>query len=109
MSNVESNDVWPGKMPSDWQRSRLRNVAALSPGYSATVPASDEQCTVVPMELLSGDGAIDATNQQPFVRQKLNKGLSPFDIKGRAVMPHPVRLHARLEGIPKLLGRFNLL
>jgi restriction endonuclease S subunit len=77
MSAVESNDVWLGKMPSDWQRSRLRNVAALSPGYSATVPASDEQCTVVPMELLSGDGAIDVTNQQPL--DEVTSGLTLFE------------------------------
>jgi type I restriction enzyme S subunit len=65
MSVVESNDIWLGKMPNDWQRNRIRNVAALSPGYSSTVPAPDEPCTVVPMELLSDDGSIDVTNQQP--------------------------------------------
>ena len=77
MSTVESNDVWLGKMPSDWQRSRLRNMAALSPGYSATVPTSDEPCTVVPMELLSGDGAIDVTNQQPL--DEITSGLTLFE------------------------------
>ena len=77
MSTVESNDIWLGKMPSDWQRSRLRNVAALSPGYSATVPVSDEPCTVVPMELLSGDGAIDVTNQQPL--DEITSGLTLFE------------------------------
>ncbi|MBI1817106.1 MAG: restriction endonuclease subunit S [Deltaproteobacteria bacterium] len=77
MSAVESNDAWLGKMPSDWQRSRLRNVAALSPGYSATVPASDEACTVAPMELLSDDGAIDVTNQQPL--DEVTSGLTLFE------------------------------
>jgi len=66
MSAGASNDVWLDEMPSDWQRSRIRNVATLSSGYSATVPAPDEPCTVVPMELLSGDGAIDVSNQQPL-------------------------------------------
>lgn len=77
MSAAESNDVWLGKMPSDWQRSRLRNVAEFSPGYFATVPASDEPCTVVPMELLSGDGAIDVTNQQPL--GEVTSGLTLFE------------------------------
>ena len=60
------DDLWLDKMPSDWQRSRIRNVAVLSPSYSQTRPASDELCTVVPMELLSDDGAIDVSNQQPL-------------------------------------------
>lgn len=77
MSVVESNDVWLSKMPSDWQRSRIRNVAVLSPDYSATVPASDEPCTVVPMELLSDDGVIDVTNQQPF--EDISSGLTLFE------------------------------
>ncbi len=77
MSAVESNNVWLAKMPSDWQRNRIRNVAALSPSYSETVPASDEPCTVVPMELLSGDGAIDVTNQQPL--DEVTSGLTLFE------------------------------
>jgi len=77
MSAVESNDVWLGKIPCDWQRSRIRNVAALSPSYSATVPTSDESCTVVPMEFLSDDGAIDVTNQQPL--DEVTSGLTLFE------------------------------
>ena len=77
MSIVEPNDVWLSKMPGDWQRSRIRNVAVLSPGYSATVPASDEPCTVVPMELLSGDGTIDVTNQMPL--EEISAGLPLFE------------------------------
>jgi type I restriction enzyme S subunit len=77
MSAVESNDVWLGKMPYDWQRSRIRNVAALSPSYSATVPTTDELCTVVPMESLSDDGAIDVTNQQPL--DDVTSGLTLFE------------------------------
>jgi type I restriction enzyme S subunit len=77
MSVVESNDIWLGKMPNDWQRNRIRNVAALSPGYSSTVPAPDEPCTVVPMELLSDDGSIDVTNQQPL--DEVTSGLTLFE------------------------------
>lgn len=77
MTTVESNDVWLHEKPRDWQRSRIRNVVALSPSYSATAPASDEPCTVVPMELLSGDGAIDASNQQPL--DGVTSGLTLFE------------------------------
>ncbi len=77
MSAVAPNDVWLDKMPSDWRRSRIRNVATLSPGNSATVPTSDELCTLVPMELLSDDGAIDVTNQQPF--EDVSSGLTLFE------------------------------
>ena len=60
------NDLWLDEIPSDWRRSRIRNVATLSPNYSETTHASDELCTVVPMELISIDGAIDASNQEPL-------------------------------------------
>ncbi len=77
MNPSVSNEPWVGKMPSDWQRSRIRNVATLSPTYSAAVPASDEPCTVVPMELLSADGTIDVTNQQPL--EDISTGLTLFE------------------------------
>ena len=77
MSAVVSNDVWLGKMPSDWQRSRIRNVAILSPSYSAKAPTLDEPCTVVPMELLSADDTIEVTNQQPF--EDVAPGLTLFE------------------------------
>ncbi|MEI6176756.1 MAG: restriction endonuclease subunit S [Verrucomicrobiota bacterium] len=64
-------------MPSDWKRSRIRNVATLSPNYSQTQPASGEPCTVVPMELLSNDGAIDVSNQQPI--EEISTGLPLFE------------------------------
>lgn len=64
MIAVQLDDLWPARMPSDWSRSRIRNVAALSPNYSAARPAPDEPCTVVPMDLLSDDGTIDVSDQQ---------------------------------------------
>jgi len=77
MSRAVSNEPWLGKMPSDWQHSRIRNVAELSPNYSARVPPPDEPCTVVPMELLSADGTIDVTNQQPLM--DISTGLTLFE------------------------------
>lgn len=77
MSAVEPNDIWLDIMPPDWQRSRIRNVAALSPSYSTTIPTPDELCTVVPMELLSDSGDLDSTNQQSF--EEVNAGLTLFE------------------------------
>jgi type I restriction enzyme, S subunit len=61
---VESNERWLGKVPGEWKRSRIRNEAKLSPGYSSNPPRGDEACTVLPMDLVSDDGAIDVSNQQ---------------------------------------------
>ena len=77
MSTMPTIDLWLDRMPSDWRRSRIRNLAALSPNYSSTRPASDEMCTVVPMELLSDDGAIDLSNQQPL--EDISTGLPLFE------------------------------
>jgi len=71
------DDLWLGRMPSNWKRSRIRNVATLSPNCSQTRPISDESCTVVPMELLSNDGVIDITNQQPI--EDISSGLPLFE------------------------------
>jgi type I restriction enzyme S subunit len=77
MIAAESSELWLGEMPSDWLRSRIRNVVRFSPNYSGTVPVPDEQCTVVPMDLLSADGVIDVTNQQPFA--DVASGLTLFE------------------------------
>jgi type I restriction enzyme S subunit len=74
---VESNEPWLGKVPADWTRSRIRNVATLSPGYSGKPPGKDERCAVVPMESLSTDGRIDVTDQQPF--EEITPGLTLFE------------------------------
>lgn len=71
------DDLWLDRMPSDWKRSRIRNVAALSPSYSQTQPAFDELCTVVPMEMLSSDGVVDVSNQQPL--EDISTGLPLFE------------------------------
>jgi type I restriction enzyme S subunit len=77
MSPVATNDLWLDKMPIDWRRSRIRDVATLSPTYSQTRPAPDEPCTVVPMEMLSDDGSIDVSNQQTL--EEVTSGLTLFE------------------------------
>jgi len=77
MNAGPTNDLWLGKMPPDWQRGRIRNVASLSPDYSETSPASDEPCTVVPMDLLSDVGSLDVSNQLPL--EEVASGLPLFE------------------------------
>lgn len=77
MNTGALDDIWLDRMPSDWKRSRIRNVAALSPNYSQLAPASDELCTVVPMEALSADGLIEVTEQQPL--EEISTGLPLFE------------------------------
>ncbi len=77
MKYISSNEPWLGDVPADWTRTRIRNVAKLSPGYSGTVPTADDLCTVVPMELLSEYGTVDVSNQQVF--QDVASGLPLFE------------------------------
>ena len=77
MTFVESHEPWLGKVPADWSRSRIRNVSALSPGYSLQPPGRDEICTVIPMEKLSEAGLIDVSNQQAF--NEIQSGLTLFE------------------------------
>ncbi len=77
MTLVESNEPWLGKVPVDWTGTRIRNLASLSPGYSGSPPAPDEICTVVPMESLSSDGALDVTDQQQL--EDITSGLTLFE------------------------------
>lgn len=77
MTLVDSNAPWLGQVSADWIRSRIRNVAALSPSYSDTPPTGDEPCTIVPMELLSEDGKIDVSNQQSV--EGAQSGLTLFE------------------------------
>ena len=75
--SLVANDIWLGEMPCDWQRSRIRNVTKLSPSYSCAAPTLDELCTVVPMELLSADGTVDASSQLPL--SDISSGLTLFE------------------------------
>lgn len=77
MNVIPPESAWLGRPPEDWQRTRVRNVAKLSPGYSGPAPSADEACTVVPMELLSEDGALETTNVQPF--EEIASGLTLFE------------------------------
>ncbi len=77
MMLVEPSESWLGQVPADWNRSRIRNVAELSPGYSGMPPTLDEFCTIVPMEQLSEDGIIDVSNQQSM--EEVQSGLTLFE------------------------------
>lgn len=73
----QANEPWLGVLPADWTSSRIRNIAALSPGYSDGAPLSDELCAVVPMEFVSADGKIDGSSLQAF--EDISSGLTIFE------------------------------
>lgn len=77
MNLVAANEPWLGQVPGDWKRSRIRNEAVLSPGFSSTAPSPNEICAVVPMELLSTDGSIDFSNQ--LLIEDVSSGLTLFE------------------------------
>jgi type I restriction enzyme S subunit len=77
MNIAEPKKSWLGNPPEEWKVSRIRNVATLSPGYSAKTPKPDELSTVVPMELLSESGTIDVSNQEIF--KDISAGLTLFE------------------------------
>jgi len=74
---VEAKEPWLGRVPAEWSRSRIRNVADLSPSFSDGVPTVNETCTVVPMELLSDLGVIDSSNALPC--EEVMSGLTLFE------------------------------
>jgi type I restriction enzyme S subunit len=76
LSVTESSDLWP-EAPQDWKRSRIRNVAVLSPTYSSGTPAPEETCAVIPMEAVTVDGSIDTSNQESF--GEISSGLTLFE------------------------------
>jgi len=77
MNLVQANEPWLSSVPAKWPSSRIRNIAQLSPGYSASPPKPNEACAVVPMELLSETGAIDSTELQAF--EDITAGLTLFE------------------------------
>jgi type I restriction enzyme S subunit len=77
MTLVDSNEPWLGKVPSEWTRTRIRNIAKLSPPYSGDPPSPAEACTIVPMESLSESGVIDTGNQLPY--EDIQSGLTLFE------------------------------
>ena len=77
MTLVDSGEPWLRNVPSDWTRTRIRNIALLSPGFSGTPPPPAEIVTIVPMDCLSETGAIDVANQQCV--EDVQSGLTLFE------------------------------
>ena len=77
MTLVDSGEPWLGMVPSDWIRTRIRNIVAMSPGYSVAAPLSTEAVTIVPMECVSETGLLDISKQQLF--EDVQGGLTLFE------------------------------
>lgn len=72
--NVEP---WLEKNAIDWKKSRIKNVAELSPNFSEKSPDVNELCSVVPMESVSEFGKINVASVQPF--EDISSGLTLFE------------------------------
>jgi hypothetical protein len=59
---IQANEPWLGAVPADWTSSRIRNIAALSPGYSDGSPLSEELCAI----LLYAEGYRPEKNLQHY-------------------------------------------
>jgi len=77
-TRIESEVPWLDFIAADWTRSRIRNVAILSPGLSGSIPNKDEPCVFVPMERLSDNNSIDYDVQVPY--EDISPGLTAFEI-----------------------------
>lgn len=77
MSVLRVDAPWLDAPPTEWQRTRIRNVAQLSPNFSQAKPKPDELCVVVPMESVSEVGDIDTESLQGF--ETISTGLPLFE------------------------------
>lgn len=73
----DSGVEWIGEIPQGWKRHRIKDVAELSPTYSANKPDSEMLCTVIPMECVSEKGIVDTSNLDKY--GNVSKGLTFFE------------------------------
>jgi len=73
-----TNDLWLGSVPDEWQSFRIKDVAQLSPGFSDGTPELTELCTVVPMEAVSEKGTIDTNDIKEY--DLITSGLTKFEV-----------------------------
>src|SRR3990172_11494664 len=78
LSMQNTNDLWLGSVPDEWQSFRIKDVAQLSPGFSDGTPELTELCTVVPMEAVSEKGTIDTNDIKEY--DLITSGLTKFEV-----------------------------
>jgi|GEM_PF-2145454 len=74
---AEIVEPWLEKNAIDWKKSRIKNVAELSPNFSGKPPDDEELCAVIPMESVSELGKINVTSIEPFA--DISSGLTFFE------------------------------
>lgn len=72
-----ANLPWLKEVPKHWKPRRIRDLAILSPSFSAKPPSIGEVYSVVPMECVSEDGQINVENLLPF--EEISTGLTVFE------------------------------
>ena len=96
---------WLSENDSGWKRSRIRNVACLSPSYSGSKPEPEDAVTVVPMESVSETGNMDLSNQFPAI--DVSNGLTLFE-EGDVIFAKitPCMENGKGAHIPKMPTRY---
>ena len=77
MSQDITSDVWLGKRPNDWRQTRIKRVCKVAPSFSNGKPDNFDECTVVPMEAVSGYGVVETNTRETFA--DVTPGLNLFE------------------------------
>jgi len=73
-----TNELWLGFVPREWQYFRVKDIAQLSPSFSNGNPTPNELCTVIPMEAVSEKGQLDTSTIDEF--NLVTSGLTNFEV-----------------------------
>ena len=73
-----SDEVWLGKVPSQWKSYRIKDITRLSPNFSNGAPGKEEICSVIPMEKVSEKGEIISDNVEEY--NLSTSGLTNFEV-----------------------------
>ena len=73
----DSGVEWIGAIPQTWKQYRIKDVAELSPTFSADKPDLETLCTVIPMECVSEKGSVDTSIVEQY--ENISKGLTFFE------------------------------
>ena len=73
----DSDEVWLGKVPSQWKSYRIKDITRLSPNFSNGTPDKEELCSVIPMEKVSERGEIVSDNVEEY--SLIPSGLTNFE------------------------------
>jgi len=72
-----SETKWLSEVPADWRPFRLKEVAKVSPSFSGNGPGVNEDCSIIPMEVVTEKGAFNDYDVQAY--DLVTSGLTNFE------------------------------